>query len=280
MSILPWERREVIAERYRNGRAFIAGDAAHQNSPTGGLGMNTGIGDAADLGWKLAAVLQGWGGETLLESYEIERRPVAVSNAQESSRLFRETTALPAGPEIGRDSPEGDRLRRTFHEVLDGQVRTGTTSIPERFRLGYSYEGSPVVIDDGSAPPKPEGRRFIQSARPGMRAPHAWMKDGFSTLDLYGDGFTLVRLDTSPPDPAPMVEAARRRGVPLRLETIADAKIAALYEKPLVLVRPDGHVAWRGAVCPADPLGVIDRVRGAATVAATNRKEAPWETSV
>jgi hypothetical protein len=265
ISVLPWERRELVAERYGHGRIFIAGDAAHQNSPTGGLGMNTGIADAADIGWKLAAVLQGWGGEALPASYERERRPVAIDNVRESSRLFRETIELPGGPDIDRDTPAGASLRRRFAEELLARARAGVGSIPERFRLGYCYEGSPVVIADGSPPPADTGGRFVQSARPGTRAPHAWIAPGRSTLDLFGAGFVLLLLGASPPDAAAMAAALRARGVPFRAERLPAAEIAALYEQPLVLVRPDGHVAWRGAGCPTDCLALVDRVRGAWT---------------
>src|SRR5439155_13991688 len=108
LSVLPWKRRELVADRYGEGRVFIAGDAAHQSSPTGGLGMNTGVGDAVDLGWKLAAVLEGWGGPGLLATYETERRPVAFGSVMASSRVYQETTSLPGGAEIGQDSPEGE----------------------------------------------------------------------------------------------------------------------------------------------------------------------------
>jgi 2-polyprenyl-6-methoxyphenol hydroxylase-like FAD-dependent oxidoreductase len=262
ISVQPWERRELIADRYRQGRVFIAGDAAHQNSPTGGLGLNTGMGDAADIGWKLAAVIGGWGGEALLDSYEVERRPVAVNNARESSRLFRETIGLPSGPEVEADTPEGAALRRRLGELLEDQARSGKSSISERFRLGYCYEGSPVVIDDGTRPPEYAGPGFVQSAVPGMRAPHAWIGEGRSTLDLFGDGFVLLRLGAAPPDARPLLAAMAGRRVPFRVEALESAAIAALYERPLVLVRPDGHVVWRGNACPEDALSLVDRVRG------------------
>jgi 2-polyprenyl-6-methoxyphenol hydroxylase-like FAD-dependent oxidoreductase len=266
LSVLPWERQELLAQQYRCGRVFIAGDAAHQNSPTGGLGMNTGMGDAADIGWKLAAVIQGWGGEALLDSYEIERRPVAVSNVSESTRLFRETISLPCGPDIDANTAEGAAQRKRLAELLADQARTGRSSISERFRLGYCYDGSPLVINDDSSPPRHDGPGFVQSARPGMRAPHAWIGEGRSTLDLFGESFVLLRLGTTPPDALALIDAMNLRGVPLRVVALDSPEVAALYERSLVLVRPDGHVAWRGDECPADPLRVADHVRGVAAV--------------
>ena len=265
ISVLRWDRIEFIAHRYRQGRVFIAGDAAHQNSPTGGLGMNTGFADAFDLGWKLAAMLDGWGGERLLESYEAERRPVAIRNAEECSRLFRDAAALPGVAALTTTTPEGELARQRYVEVLRANMKASISSITEQVKLGFCYEGSPVIWPDGT-PPLPTTGKYIPSTRPGTRAPHAWLADGRSTLDLFGDGFTLLRLGTSPPDATALTDAAARRGVPLHVTDLADPKIAALYERKLVLVRPDGHVAWRGESCPTDALAVIDRLRGAVPV--------------
>lgn len=261
ISIVHWERMESIAERFRQGRVFIAGDAAHQNSPTGGLGMNTGFADSFDLGWKLAAMLDGWGGPRLLESYEAERRPIAIRNAAECSRLFHDAASLPGNAELVAPTPEGYRARLRYIEALKENM-TGS-SVSEQIKLGICYEGSPVICPDGT-PPGPTSGSYIPSTRPGTRAPHAWLPDGRSTLDLFGDGFTLLRLGNDPPHADPLVEAAAQRGVPLHVVTLSDPVIAVLYERKLVLIRPDGHVAWRDNSCPRDPVSVIDRVRGAA----------------
>jgi len=145
ISVLPWKRRELVAKNYRSGRVFIAGDAAHQMSPTGGLGMNTGIGDAVDLGWKLAAVLQGWGGPQLLSSYEIERKPVAISSVTASSETYAHETSLPANAAIADDSPEGKRARQQFADTLKSR-RGGAmnsymkaSSSPTATRIHRSY---------------------------------------------------------------------------------------------------------------------------------------------
>ena len=263
LSVLPWMRRDLVADHYRRGRVFIAGDTAHQCSPTGGLGMNTGIGDAVDLGWKLTAVLDGWGGEALLDAYEAERRPVAVNHVSNSTRQYQKITSFPRAPGIAEDSPEGERLRRRcvaqFH-----QNQGGSEPITENTRLGYCYEQSPIIRPDGTEAPPENSRAFIPTARPGTRAPHAWVSKGRSTLDLFGNGFVLLRFGQTPATATGLVDAAATRGVPLQVVDIDEPKIAELYARKLVLVRPDGHVAWRDDVCPDDSLGFIDQVRGAA----------------
>jgi hypothetical protein len=130
-------------------------------------------------------------------------------------------------------------------------------------QLGYRYEGSPIIVPDGTPPTADDPENFIATARPGSRAPHVALKDGSSTLDLYGRGFVLARFGKNAADGGAISEAAKKRGVPLRTVTIDDEDAAGIYEQPLVLVRPDGHVAWRGRTPPSDPLAMIDTVRGA-----------------
>jgi len=261
IAVMPWSCRQMVADRYGTGRVFLAGDAAHQNTPTGGHGMNTGLGDAVDLGWKVAATLEGWGGGRLLESYERERRPVAVRNVREAADNFERQMKFPPSDRIAEDSPAGCRQRDIFAAELRAldEVRQFDN---EGIGLGYRYEPSPLCVSDGTAPPPDDAKVYRQTARPGSRAPHGWLADGRSTLDLFGAGFTLLRF-ADDADPTPIAAAAERRGVPLAIERIAEPEIAVLYEAPLVLVRPDGHVAWRGAAAPEDPLALIDRVRGA-----------------
>lgn len=260
LTIVPWTRRELVAERYGSGRAFIAGDAAHVMSPTGGFGMNTGIGDAVDLAWKLAATLAVWGGAALLDSYSVERQPVGLRNVTEASDNLRRTVSPGRNAAICNDTPEGARVRaevgREFAATMRGEWFT------PGIHLGYRYAESPICWPDGTPPTPDEATTYVPSARPGGRAPHVWLADGRSTLDLYGRGFTLLRL--GPADPRSLAEAAARRDVPLDVVTLDEPAVRAAYERQLVLVRPDGHVAWRADTPPADPLAVIDRVRGAA----------------
>ncbi|MGE5146602.1 MAG: FAD-dependent oxidoreductase [Candidatus Eiseniibacteriota bacterium] len=261
-AILPWTRRQLVAERYRAGHVFLAGDAAHLMSPTGGLGMNTGIGDAVDLSWKLAAVVQGWGGAALLDSYDRERRPIAEHNVGEATSNFRKLRALPGGPEIDDDTPAGAALRARIRDTI---VKGGYDEeyVQEGTVLGYRYDDSPIVVPDGTPPIEQGPQVYVQSARPGGRAPHGWLTPGRSTLDLFGDGFVLLRFGGKDADVTALVDAARTRGLPLAVTDIADPALARLYERRLVLVRPDGHVAWRADRAPDDAGAVLDRVRGA-----------------
>jgi 2-polyprenyl-6-methoxyphenol hydroxylase-like FAD-dependent oxidoreductase len=262
LSVLPWKRRELVAKSYGRQRVFIAGDAAHQMSPTGGLGMNTGIGDAVDLGWKLAAMLQCWGGPRLLDSYEVERKPVAVSSVAASSETYVHETSLPANPAIAENTVAGERARREFAAALSARRGAGNERLHESIKLAYCYEGSPIIWPEDKAPPPGKSASAVSLCRSGARAPHAWLRPGFSILDLFGDGFVLLRFARAI-DAAPIGEAAAARGVPLKLIDIGNTDVAALYECKLALIRPDGHVAWRGDGCPADAVALVDRVRGA-----------------
>jgi 2-polyprenyl-6-methoxyphenol hydroxylase-like FAD-dependent oxidoreductase len=256
-----WTRRSLVAERYCKGRVFLAGDAVHQLSPTGALGMNTGIGDVVDLGWKLAAVEQGWGGPNLLASYDSERQPIGLRNITQSAGFHLSHGNFERGfAAIEDDSDEGRALRAKLGPQLVRDVGRMFRTIG--VQLGYRYEDSPICVPDGTPPPPDDPEHFVASARPGSRAPHVALADGSSTLDLYGRGFVLARFGAGA-DGAAIEQAAAKRGVPLRTVTIAEPEAAELYERKLVLVRPDGHVAWRGDRVPDDPLAVIDRVRGA-----------------
>ncbi|WP_349636917.1 FAD-dependent monooxygenase [Streptomyces mirabilis] len=255
----PWSGHCVVARTYREGRVFLAGDAAHLLWPKGGFGANTGIGDAVDLGWKLAATLQGWGGPALLDSYEKERRPVAVRNVTEASSNWRADARLVPDPVLDRMDAKGELLRRELGEEI-------RQSRAKEFRctgvqLGYRYSGSPICVPDGSPEPPDEPDEYVPSTWPGCRAPHVWLPDGSSVLDHFGRGITLVVSGSA--DPTPLVQAARRCDVPLTVLRLADPAAAELYERPLVLVRPDGHVGWRGRQAPADPVAVLDMLRGA-----------------
>ncbi len=265
LSVLPWKRRELVARSYGRGGVFIAGDAAHQMSPTGGLGMNTGVGDAVDLGWKLAAVLQGWGGPHLLESYEIERKPVAFSSVTASSETYLHETSLPAHPAIAEKSAEGEAARRQFAEALRGRRGQGNERLHEGVKLGYCYQSSPIIWPDETKAQAMKNGNVILSCRSGSRAPHAWLSENISTLDLFGDRFVLLRFAQNI-DVSPLVAAAAARRVPLKIVDIDNRDIAALYERRVVLVQPDGHVAWRDDACPDDAFALIDRVRGAGSL--------------
>jgi 2-polyprenyl-6-methoxyphenol hydroxylase-like FAD-dependent oxidoreductase len=267
LSVMHWVRRELVADSYGRGRVYIAGDAAHLTSPTGALGMNTGMQDAVDLGWKLDAVLKGWGGPNLLATYEIERKPVAVRNIKASTenleRMLAPRTTHKPPPEVFQPGAVGDAARKKYGAWYTALMRHEW--FMNGYHLGYRYDESPIVVPDGTPAPPLTGQTYTQIARPGARAPHAWIGEGRSTLDLYGRGFVLLRLGADAPSGDSFVRAARERGVPLDVVAIASPEIRRLYERALVLVRPDGHVAWRADAEPADALAVIDTVRGAQT---------------
>jgi 2-polyprenyl-6-methoxyphenol hydroxylase-like FAD-dependent oxidoreductase len=267
LSTMRWVRRELVADRYREGRVFIAGDAAHLMSPTGGFGMNTGIGDAVDLGWKLEAAVKGWGGPSLLASYETERRPVGLRNVAEASRnlgRMLEARKRPPPPEALAPGPQGEPARKAYGEWFAANMRREWFA--NGIMLGYRYDHSPIVAPDGTPAPPDDPNVYVQTARPGARAPHVWLGDGRSTLDLFGRGFTLLRLGDKAPSGDALARAAAERGVPLAVVPIVDREVLPaildIYERRLVLVRPDGHVAWRGDAEPADAGALIDTVRG------------------
>ena len=262
LSVLPWVRRELVAERYRSGRGFIAGDAAHVMSPTGGFGMNTGIQDVVDLSWKLAATIEGWGGEGLLDSYGIERQPVGTRNVSEASGNLRRMLSVPPHPNLLDDTPQGAAMREKVGREFSETMRREWFTLGAH--LGYRYETSPICLPDGTAPPPDDPRVYVPTARPGHRAPHAFLADGRSTLDLFGRGFALIGFGADAAEAAPLLQAAKKRNLPLTFTAIAEPHIAALYERKFALVRPDGHVAWRADRMPEDALCVIDVVRGAA----------------
>jgi hypothetical protein len=258
-----WVRRELVADRYGTARIFLAGDAAHLMSPTGGFGMNTGIGDAVDLGWKLEAVRKGWGGAGLMASYDAERRPVGLRNVAEASRNLRRMLStrerLP-GPEIFTPGTANDVARKEYGDWFAAIMRHEWFA--NGVMLGYRYDNSPLVWADGTPAPPDVSHPYTQTARPGARAPHVWLKDGRSTLDLFGRGFVLLRLGNNPPEAANIEAAATARGVPLTAIALDEPDVLAAYDDRLVLVRPDGHVAWRADEAPADANDLIDTVRG------------------
>jgi len=261
VSALPWTCRSIVADCWQKGPVFLAGDAVHQHSPQGGFGMNTGLGDAVNLAWKLAAAIEGWAGPGLLDSYQMERQRVARRIVRQATETIGELAEPDTLALIDSPTPEGERARR---EVADYIVRERTqVFVSDGIVLGSGYDGSPVVCADGTPVPSESVSEYHPTSRPGARAPHGWVSDGRSTLDLFGRGFVLLAFKGAGPEASGLVAAAGARGMPLEVVEIGDPEIAALYERKLVLVRPDGHVAWRGDASPADPLDIVDTVRGA-----------------
>lgn len=265
ISTRPWTAgRALVADRYGEGRVFMAGDSIHVFTPTGGFGMNTGIDDAANLGWKLAAAIQGWGGASLLETYESERRPIGLRNTGESHRLALIDSGMPIDPHLEDETPEGERARAD----LTGYIYE---KLPQMFaaqgiQLGARYDGSPLISaeDEDGPPPPDDAAGYAPSAYPGGRAPHFWRADGSALYDHFGPGFTLLKFGEA--DSSGIEEAAAARWVPLKTVEIDEPEGIKLYERRLALIRPDQHIAWRGTGggdSPADPGALIDRVIGA-----------------
>ncbi|UVS81458.1 FAD-dependent monooxygenase [Actinokineospora sp. UTMC 2448] len=252
----------LVADRFADRRVLLAGDAAHLFTPTGGFGMNTGVDDAANLAWKLAAALTGWGGPALLDSYERERRPVALRNTAAARELNRGLAGLAPSAELESDSPEGRRERARVGALLAAR---GEQFASIGVQLGARYDGSPLVCADGD-PPADSLVDYTPSGVPGGRAPHAWCTagrgPGDSLFDRLGDGFTLLRLGDRPPEAGAFTAAARAAGVPLTVLAVPDPDVRDLYGRDLALVRPDHHIAWRGDRAPDDARAVIAAVTG------------------
>ena len=268
LSVLNWTREELVADHYRHARVFICGDACHLTSPTGGLGMNTGIGDAVDLSWKLDAALQGWGGPALLDSYEIERRPIAERITRFSTGNLETMKRVGHSKRLEENSEAGAAERRNVGEALGEGLKREWFSL--NMHLGNRYIDSPVVVytehedREQIAAEYDDGVNYRPTTRPGCRAPHAWIADGRSTLDLFGRGYVLLNF-ASDNSAQRFADAARDLRVPVTLHTLSapdQSTVAALYEKPYVLVRPDGHIAWRGDALPTDPTALFATISG------------------
>lgn len=270
ISALPWRRSQLTAQHYGQDRVLIAGDSAHTMSPTGGLGMNTGLGDVDNLGWKVQASLEGWAGPKLMASYSTERQPIGARNAAFSAHNYFALKGMPDCSAVDDDSESGIAIRKRIGDDILNATRAEWEQLG--VHLGYRYEASPITVADGSVAPLDDQSKYVPTTRPGHRAPHAWLEggsngayaSGVSTLDHFGHGFVLVRNTTQGGDVSGWVEAAAQRKLPLRVLDIARPDIQQLYEQPLVLVRPDGHCAWRGTAGSADPGQVLDVARGAA----------------
>ncbi len=255
----PWTARMLLADRYRNDRVFLVGDAAHLNPPWGGHGFNTGIGDAVNIGWKLAAVIDGWGGDDLLGSYEAERRPVAEQTIREATINMSVLAPELGSRELAASGLVGEQARRAAAQVI--RVAKDREFHSLGIVLGYQYDASPVIVDDGT-PLLPEGQDYEPTARPGARLPHLWLPDGASLFDRLGNGLSLLRLRDDA-DVVPFIESATARNVPLTVVELRGQALEKLYGASLLLVRPDQHVAWRGTSMDRATAGtIIERIRG------------------
>lgn len=235
--------RALVAEKFQNGRVLLGGDAVHLFTPTGGMGYNTAIEDAVNAGWKLAAVIKGQAPASLLDTYEAERRPVAIRNTG-NARKFADSIGLyRATPALETDTPAGEAARRRAAEYLGTHARA-EFNIPG-FTLGARYDGSSIIADDGTPPPPDAPTTYVPTGKPGGRAPHVWLGDGRSLYDTFGFYWTLLQLGPKSGDAAPFVAAAAKRGIDLKVVDCDDAEAYDLYETDLALIRPDQVIAWR-----------------------------------
>jgi 2-polyprenyl-6-methoxyphenol hydroxylase-like FAD-dependent oxidoreductase len=234
----------LVAESFQQGRVFLGGDAAHLFTPTGGLGYNTAVEDAVNLSWKLASVLKGQAPEALLNSYALERHPLAIRNTGYARQFADSIGLFEAAPELEDPSPEGQAARAKASDYLNGHVRR-EFNIPG-VTFGGRYDGSPIIVDDGTSAPSDVANSYTPCATPGGRPPHAWLTDGRSIYDSFNFEWTLLVLGDGAPNAQNFVDEAREMHLDLKLVNHPEPEILALYEAPLVLIRPDQIVAWRG----------------------------------
>jgi 2-polyprenyl-6-methoxyphenol hydroxylase-like FAD-dependent oxidoreductase len=246
LSVNEWTQHLLCAERYGDRRVFIAGDAAHLVIPTGGLGMNTGVGDAVDLSWKLAATLAGWGGPQLLDSYEAERRQIGLRNVKASRAAMsgREGWRAAYQPNIKDNTPEAAATRAQIAARFDSEQRKVTEI--SGIESGYRYVNSPIVCKESGDGPDPDSIAYFPTTWPGARLPHVWLSEGVAVHDRLGPGFTLLKLGGTKADTTSLEQSFHKRNVPVDVLEIASQRAREIYDVDLLLARPDLHVAWRG----------------------------------
>jgi 2-polyprenyl-6-methoxyphenol hydroxylase-like FAD-dependent oxidoreductase len=259
--VVPGHHNLLVAERYRDRRVFTTGDAVHLVIPAGGLGMNTGIGDAFDLSWKLAGTVNGWGGPRLLDSYERERRPVGLRNrdaagwASASVPTWRKLIT----PNVRDNTPEGAAVRAAI--ASSATVDHRRMHDMRGIELGYSYAGSPLIVEEPGNVAEWDMIIYTPDTRPGVRIPHMWLKNGRALHDVLGDDFTLLDLVGNTAT-GPLETAFRELGAPLRIVRLDEPELRKVYGFKVFLLRPDFQIAWRGDASPPDPTGLALRVTG------------------
>ncbi len=262
LAITSWKLHLLLAGSYGQGRVLLVGDAAHLVIPMGALGLNTGVADAVDLSWKLAAALAGWGGPELVPSYAHERRLVGerVLEASEYAAKGTATWRKASTPAIFEDTPEGRQVREAVARLADVEQRKGQEML--RIELGYRYLGSPVICDDPGPQPAGHGYAYEPVSCPGARLPHTWADQQVAVHNLCRDGFALLRLGGTAADTGELEDALAALGVPLQVLDLPAPHVRALYGADLLLLRPDLHVAWRRDEPPTRPSQVAATVTG------------------
>ena len=261
ISSQPWTAHALVADSYLENRIILAGDAAHLFTPTGGFGMNTGVSDAIDIAWKLQAMLEGWGGEKLLESYFDERHPIGVRNTSEAADCFDQLySVMQFGDILDEESDKGENFRKELSLNLKEQDKLIASS---GTLLGYRYNNSKIIIPDGTDETSDNPRKYIPTARPGHRAPHIWLEEGVSIYDKFGKNFTLLVFIKSDALIKIFLSEANRINVPIKLLEIENDYAHKLYKSSFVIVRPDLMIAWRSNSMPSNPLDLLNIIRGA-----------------
>lgn len=249
----------LVADSYGAGRTIMAGDAVHLFTPQGGFGMNTGIDDVANLSWKLAALVQGWGGPDLLQTYAQERRPVAIRNTTAAQQMARRAGVVPINDNIENATSAGEQARREAGDFYLRSAEAAYASIG--IQLGARYDNSPIIVGDGLAP-RDDAHQYVPSASPGGRAPHVWLGKNRSLFDEFGMGFTLLCLSQSAHIPDGITGRAETRRLPFKTVRTSSAVARELYGADFALIRPDQHVAWRSNRLPEDLNELLKLVTG------------------
>ena len=254
-----WVGRRLVADRFRKGRAFICGDAAHLWMPYAGYGMNAGIADATNLAWLLAAYLKGWAGIGILDAYEAERLPITEQVSrfamEMAGKVLSQRRTVP--DEIEQPGPEGDAVRKQVGQAAyDLNVQQYCCA---GLNFGYFYDRSPIIAYDGAEQPGFTMADFTPSSTPGCRLPFAKLADGRPVYDALGPGYTLVRYDFDVAV-APLADAMRSHGVPFNIVDVPAAQPPSDHK--LILTRTDQHVAWRGDAIPDDPAHLVGKLLG------------------
>ena len=261
ISCAPWRQNLLLADRYRDGRVFLAGDSVHLVIPTGGLGMNTGVGDAFDLAWKLIGTLKGWGGPELLDSYEIERRQVGERNvgASRYANIGRQQWRSIATQDIFSGTPHGEASKQALVQVADSEQRKGNRMIGAE--LGYRYVDSPCI---DNIPGGPEHRvgEYHPNVWPGSRLPHCWLDDGTAIQDHLPETYILLGLGTKPPDTTRIRKSFEATGAPVTEVKVRSDRVRDLYGFDFLVLRPDMHVVWRGTQVPRNAPEIVSIATG------------------
>tara|TARA_B100001758_G_scaffold89041_1_gene75853 strand:- start:731 stop:1456 length:726 start_codon:yes stop_codon:yes gene_type:complete len=238
----------------------MAGDAVHLFTPTGGFGMNTGVSDAIDIAWKVQAMVEGWGGNKLIESYFDERRPIGIRNTKEAADCFDQLNSVMVhGDILDEESNRADKLRAELSLNLKEQDKLIASS---GTLLGYRYNNSSIIIPDGTQETIDNPRKYIPTARPGHRAPHIWLEEGVSIYDKFGKNFTLLVISNDISDANILICEAKNIGIPIKLLKINDQDVLNLYKNKYVIIRPDLMVAWRSDSIPNKPVDILNKITG------------------